>query len=220
MTLQADEVWFRHGGDDPWVLRAASLQVRAGEVVGLRGPSGIGKSTLGRVLAGLLRPARGEVRTPRGRIVRPCREVQYLAQDAQAAMNPRWRVRDVLAEAGPHEAGPHEAGPHEAGPDEAGGGTDGGLVDPGWHDRFPHELSGGQLQRVNLARALRAGPTYLVADEISASLDAVNQAVVWHDLMAAARAAGLGVVAISHDASLLERVADRVVEFVPGGPTG
>ena len=204
MTLHADGVWFRHAGDAPWVLRAATLEVRAGEIVGLRGPSGIGKSTLGRVLAGLLRPVRGEVRTARGRIVRPCREVQYLAQDAQAAMNPRWRVRDVLA---------------EAGTDEAPGGTDGGLVDPGWHDRFPHELSGGQLQRVNLARALRAGPSYLVADEISASLDAVNQAVVWHDLMAVARAAGLGVVAISHDASLLERVADRVVEFGPGGPT-
>ncbi|WP_166140327.1 ABC transporter ATP-binding protein [Nocardioides ochotonae] len=205
MTLRADEVWFRHRAGDPWVLGGASLHVHPGEVVGLRGPSGIGKSTLGRVLAGLLRPAEGEVSTPSGRIVRPRREVQYLAQDAQAAMNPRWRVVDVLA---------------EAGPDPAGDGTDAGLVDPAWHDRFPHELSGGQLQRVNLARALRARPAYLVADEISASLDAVNQAVVWHDLVAAARAAGLGVVAISHDAPLLDRVADRVVGFAPGGPTG
>lgn len=203
MTLQAEDVWFRHRSGGPWVLEGASLRVNPGEVVGLRGPSGVGKSTLGRVLAGLLRPVRGQISIPRGRIVGGCRDVQYLAQDAQAAMNPRWRVADILAEAGPAPSGDL---------------TDAGLVDPVWLDRYPHELSGGQLQRVNLARALRTRPAYLVADEISANLDAVNQVMVWRDLVAAAGAAGLGVVAISHDAPLLDRVADRVVEFTPGGP--
>lgn len=200
MTLRADDVWFSHPGQDGWVLRGASVEVAPGEVVGLRGPSGIGKSTLGRVLAGLLRPSRGAVTLAGAPYRRASRAVQYLAQDAQTAMNPRWKVERVLAEAGQP------------------GDAEQALVDAGWSDRFPHELSGGQLQRVNLARAMRARPDFLVADEITASLDAVNQARVWHDLLAVARSAGLGVLAVSHDAPLLAKVADRVVEFGPGGP--
>jgi peptide/nickel transport system ATP-binding protein len=202
--MRATDVWFRYGRDSAWVLSDVSLDVRAGEVVGLRGPSGAGKSTMGRVLAGLLQPQRGEVAVDVDAAGRG-NPVQYLAQDAQSAMNPRWRVRDLLDEAGPGAA-----------EDGTGGATgDRGLVEAHWRDRFPHELSGGQLQRVNLARALRARPAYLVADEISASLDAVNQATVWHDLLRVAGEGGLGVLAISHDAPLLERVADRVVDLTP-----
>lgn len=200
MSLRADEVWYAHRGQDGWLLRGASVEVAPGEVVGLRGPSGVGKSTLARVLAGILRPARGSVSVDGTAYARPLRAVQYLAQDAQSAMDPRWKIGRVLAEAG--EPADGEAV----------------LVDEDWADRFPHELSGGQLQRVNLARALRARPGYLLADEITASLDAVNQARVWHDLLDVARSAGLGVLAVSHDAPLLARVADRVVDHGPGGP--
>lgn len=196
--LIARDVWFRYHRRGPWVLTGADLGVEPGEVVGLRAPSGRGKTTLGAVLAGLLRPDRGSVEvdgTPlaSGRGPRP---VQLVLQHPERAMDPRWRIRDVLAEAGP------------GGPDD-----DGGLVDPGWLDRFPHEISGGELQRVNLARALRARPAYLVADEISSSLDALTQAVLWRRVAAEVAARGTGVVAVSHDEPLLERVADRVVDL-------
>ncbi|QFZ19386.1 ABC transporter ATP-binding protein [Saccharothrix syringae] len=199
MTLLAEDVWFRYGRRGPWVVRGASLAVAPGEVVGLHGPSGAGKSTLGGLLAGLVAPSRGRV-TVDGVPPRPDRRagrpnpVQFAHQHAHLAMDPRWSVREVLAEAGAGEV------PAE-------------LVPAALLDRFPHEISGGEAQRVNVARALLAGPRFLVADEITASLDAIGQARVWRLLLARVRARGIGVLAISHDRPLLDVVADRVVAF-------
>lgn len=200
--LRAAGVSFRHRRRAPWVLREVSLALRSDEVVGLRGPSGCGKSTLARVLAGLLVPQRGAVElvgsaTDPGR-ARRSHPVQLVMQHAVLAMNPRWRVRDVLAEP-------------VSDLDRAE--VLDGLVDADWLDRYPHEVSGGQLQRVNLARALLAEPAFLVADEISASLDATTQARLWQDLLARTRSSGVGVLVISHDDALLDRLCDRVVDL-------
>ncbi|WP_409331365.1 ABC transporter ATP-binding protein [Trujillonella humicola] len=201
--LSAEDVWVRYGPRSAWVLAGVDLAVRPGEVVGLCGPSGCGKSTLGRVLAGFLDADRGRVTVDDGarRPRRAPHPVQLVLQDPQRAVDPRWTVRAVLASAG---AGPAEIAA-----------LDPRLVAPAWLDRHPHEISGGELQRVNLARALLAHPRYLVADEITASLDAVTQARIWRLLLAHCRAAGIGVLAIAHDRPLLEVVADRVVDWRP-----
>ncbi len=200
--LRAEGIWFRYGNDRPWVLAGRDLAVAPGEVVGLCGPSGGGKSTLGRVLAGHLRPTRGRVSVdgavPRVRRREP-HPVQLVLQQPERAMDPRWTVRQVLAATGAGDA-------EIAALDER-------LVVPSWLDRFPHEISGGELQRVGLARALLTRPRYLVADEISASLDAVTQARIWTLLLEHARATGIGVLAISHDRPLLETVAGTVVDL-------
>ncbi len=176
------------------VLRAASCRVAPGEIVGLSGLSGIGKTTLGRILSGRLRPQNGEVRLDGARLPeRGFRPVQYLAQHPVLDMNPRWRIARILTEAGP--------------PDAALGKRL--EVDPGWAGRFPHELSGGQLQRVSLLRALRPPTRFLVADEMSAPLDAIAQAEVWGLLLDLCRERGLGILAISHDDALLDRIATR-----------
>src|SRR5690606_25217868 len=191
-------------------------------VLGLWGPSGCGKSTLASVLAG--------VRTPHAPLnsddgghsdagasrrsgvevdgvaltsISGPRPVQLVGQQPHRAMNPRWRIGQVLDEAG--AGGAQQAA------------AMGDLVSPTWLDRHPHEISGGELQRVNLARALLVKPAYLLADEISSSLDAITQASLWHHLATEVDQRGLGVLAISHDRALLDRVSDRVVEFVPGG---
>jgi peptide/nickel transport system ATP-binding protein len=194
--LSAERVWFRHERQGPWVLRGVSLRLPPGRVIGLLGPSGSGKSTLGSVLAGHRAPAAGSVRVDEvpATTLRGVRPVQLLAQRPETAMNPRWRIEQILNEAGLPVAGEKH------------------LVDTEWLDRFPHEISGGELQRVNLARALRATPSYLVADEISSSLDPIAQADLWERVLATARD-GVGVLAISHDPDLLAAVADEVVEL-------
>ncbi len=202
MTLTARDLRFRYHRNAPWVLEGASLSIEPGEVVGLFGPSGTGKSTLGRLLAGLLTPQSGSItldgepvrRGPRG----AC-PVQIVLQHPELAMDPRWRVRDVLAETG---AAPPEIAE-----------LDGALLGPHWLDRFPHEISGGELQRVNLARALLARPAFIVADEISASLDAITQARIWQQLDRVARAEGIGVLAISHDRPLLAEICGRILDW-------
>jgi peptide/nickel transport system ATP-binding protein len=177
-------------------LRAVSFFVAPGEVVGLSGRSGIGKTTLGRLLAGRLRPEAGIVRLDGAGLPELgfC-PVQYCAQHPILDMNPRWRVARVLREAG---------APDPALAERLG-------LDPAWGARYPHELSGGQLQRVALARALQPRTRFLVADEISAPLDAVAQAEIWRLLLRLGAERNLGILAISHDAALLDRVATRRV---------
>ncbi|WP_110183276.1 ABC transporter ATP-binding protein [Nocardioides solisilvae] len=205
--LSGEGLWVRYGHRGPWVLRDVDVDVRPGEVVGLWGASGRGKSTLATTLAGLRTPDRGTVQVDGRPFPTAPREgprpVQLVLQHAERAMNPRWRIRDVLAEA--RRAGDGEVDPADPA-DPAHG-----LVDVVWLDRRPHELSGGELQRVNLARALLARPAYVLADEISSSLDALTQALLWQRLLGEVRERGLGVLAVTHDPALLDRVADRTV---------
>lgn len=215
--LVAEDLWFRWSRTSEWVLRGHSLRLERGRILGLRGPSGSGKSTLAAVLGGLRTPASGSVVVD-GRPLADWpgpRPVQVVLQHPERAMNPRWRIRDVLAEALPGSR--REAAELATARVEEEWDAHHGLVSPTWLDRFPHEISGGELQRVNLARALLTGPRYLVADEISASLDAITQTVLWHRLDHEVAENGLGVLAVSHDRALLERVADEVVEFADLG---
>lgn len=203
--LRADGVWFRYDEKKPWVLRDLSMQLAPGEVLGLCGPSGGGKSTLGRVFAGFVDPVLGSVTVDgeawvaRRGAVNP---VQLVLQHPERAMDPRWTIREVLNSTGAGEQVIVSLDPRH--------------VSPVWMDRYPHEISGGELQRVNLARALLAGPRYLIADEITASLDALTQAQIWSMLVEHSGAAGIGVLAISHDRPLLEQVADRIIDWSAG----
>lgn len=198
--LRADDLWFRYADHGPWVVRGVDLQVEAGQVIGIRGPSGTGKTTLGRLLAGYLRPDRGRVEVDGGDAppsgVSP---VQLVLQHPELAVDPRWRLRESLAEAGDPD------------PDLLADLS----IDAAWLGRFPGELSGGELQRLAVARALTARPRVVVADEISASLDPITQAQLWHALLARVRNRELSIIAISHDDDLLAVVADEVHDLDP-----
>ena len=112
-------------------------------------------------------------------------------------LNPRWRMRQVLSEGGQV--------------DEESRGRLG--IREEWLDRFPSELSGGELQRFCIARALAANPRYLLADEITAMFDAVTQSQIWQALLHEAKERELGMVIVSHSESLLKRICTRRIDL-------
>lgn len=217
-SLQAKGICFGYGGKQ--VLRDFNLTIEPGERVALRAPSGTGKTTLCRILAGYLQPASGTVLAdgmplPR----RGASLVQLIAQHPERMMDPAIPIRRSLAEA---TTEPEDA-QALASWEKKGGGIEGGSTVPQlleslgvqreWLERFPVELSGGELQRCCIARALIARPRYLICDEISTMLDAATQAYLWRFLIDHAQANGIGMVLVTHSDALLDRIATRIVEL-------
>ncbi|THV23365.1 ABC transporter ATP-binding protein [Peteryoungia ipomoeae] len=181
------------------ILDGVSLALGQGEILGLSGPSGTGKSTLGRIVAGYLKPQKGEVLLDGTAPSAGHRGIQYIHQSSIFAVNPRWRLGRIIAEAWQ---------PDDLTLDAIG-------VSRSWFDRYPHEISGGELQRVVLVRALGPETRFLVADEVSAMLDPITQVEIWSFLTERSRQ-GLGILAISHDAALLKRVSSRQLVLAKG----
>ena len=172
------------------------------ERVALSAPSGFGKTTLCRLLAGYERPQAGEILVDGAPLPkRGTCPVQLILQHPEAAVDPRMRMERTLAEAGEVPQGLL---------DDLG-------IQKRWLTRFPHELSGGELQRFCIARALMANPRYLVADEISTMLDAVTQAQIWRFLVTETKKRDVGLVFVSHSPALAERIATRTIDLGAAG---
>lgn len=239
VLLRAAGLSFAYGSQSP-LFAGLDLEVRAGERVALLGPSGVGKTTLCRLLAGILEPSEGSVRVgacepcggcrpavvsrgscrnrgsvessgasrprPRGSVEssgvcrpRGPRPVQLIPQHPERAFDPRMRMRDSLGEAGDVDGG------------LARGLRDRFGVRDEWLDRLPHELSGGELMRCCLVRALMSQPDVLICDESTAMLDLVTQAELWRVIIELQARAGFGLVFVSHSGALVRRIATRCV---------
>ena len=180
------------------IYRGINLSVAPDERVALQAPSGFGKTTLCQILSGYLQPSAGQVLVDGEPLPkRGVCPVQLIWQHPEKVLDPRMRMRDSLAEAGAADPRIFEA---------LG-------IQRRWLDRFPHELSGGEMQRFCIARALTARPKYLIADEISTMLDAVTQAQLWDFLVRETSEQGIGMVLVSHSPELTARVATRVVQL-------
>ena len=167
-----------------------------GERLGIAAPSGRGKTTLCKILAGYEHPDEGCVLVdgkPLDSIRGYC-PVQMVWQHPELAVDPRMRLGRTLAEADRLEQRV----------------IDGLGIEPAWMSRYPSELSGGELQRFCIARALGRGTRYLLADEISAMLDLITQSQLWRFLMTETEKRGIGLVVVSHSQSLLDRICTHV----------
>lgn len=213
-------------GSDHVLFRDLDLSVHAGERVAIVAPSGAGKTTLCRILAGYRKPdagcvlvrgvtlggaASGPRSVPSGNAalgphfvppegtVRDPRSVQLISQHPEKAFDPRMRMCDSLAEAGDL--------------------ADARSVDlrarfgvrDAWLDRLPHELSGGELMRFCLVRALMTGPTVLICDESTAMLDLVTQDELWNQIRELQESWGFGLILVSHSPGVIDQVATKLL---------
>ena len=191
-----------------------SITVKKGETYGLVGESGCGKSTVGRLIAGLEPPAGGAIEldgrdlaTLKGRdAVRIHRDVQMMFQDSYAAMDPRMRIDQILAEPMSIQKTGNARQIAERIMEilEQVGLTEEIL------DRYPHEFSGGQLQRIGFARSLTLAPDLIVADEPVSALDVSVQAQVLNLMKDLQQELGLSYLFISHDLAVVQYMADRI----------
>ena len=166
--------------------------------MGLFAPSGFGKSTLAMVLAGYYEPVEGQVLLDGQPLPKKgvC-PVQLIYQHPEKAINPRWRLRRVLEESGQLRDDVLESF----------------GIEREWLDRFPRELSGGELQRFCVARALMSGADFLICDEISTMLDVITQAQIWNKILEEAAARNMGLVAVTHNLALAKRVCTKVYDL-------
>jgi peptide/nickel transport system ATP-binding protein len=205
-----------------------SLEIRPGEIVALVGESGCGKSTLGFSLLGLTLPTSGEIELlgepidirDAGSWKKYRRDFQIVFQDPYTALNPRLTVFELLAEPLKTHGLVPSAGLRDAVVELLG---QVGLPEDSLQ-RFPHAFSGGQRQRLCIARALGVRPKLLVCDEVVSALDVSVQAQIVNLLLDLRRDHGLALLFITHDLSLVRSIADRVLvmnagKVVEEGPT-
>ena len=197
MQLKASKINFKYN-EDRYVLKDIDFYVNSGEVVGIVAPSGFGKTTLAKILAGYITPESGEV------VFEGCRRekngynpVQLIFQHPEKSVNPKWKMKKIINESFTPSKELIEAM----------------GIKEGWMNRWPSELSGGELQRFCVIRALSPKTKFLIADEMTTMLDAITQAQIWNVVLDYARKNDIGVVVISHEKALVEKICDRVVNL-------
>lgn len=209
-VLQAEGITFGYTASKP-VFANLSLTLGSGERLALLGPSGAGKTTLCKVLAGYLKPTSGHVRIDGTEIraidglhrhaSRSAFPVQLVAQHPESAFDPNLAIRRSLSETGDPDGDRGMMLRSEFG------------VNSAWLDRMPHELSGGELMRLCLVRALMVRPRVLICDEVTAMLDVVTQAKLWSALMDMQAKERFGLIFVSHSRAIVNRVATRVLSL-------
>lgn len=196
--LEVQDITFSYQKNGNQILEHVNLSVGPEERLGILAPSGYGKTTLLKIISGYISPdagrilVDGELLPQKGYCL-----VQMIFQHPEQAVNPRLRMREVLKE---------------------GDGISKELIEglgieEDWKNRFPQELSGGELQRFCIARALGKGTKYLLCDEITTMLDFITQGQIWNFLIEETKRRGIGMVIVSHSQPLLDHVCTRQIRL-------
>ncbi len=196
MQLKAQGINFKYK-NDRYILKDIDFHINSGEVVGLVAPSGFGKTTLAKILAGYEKPESGSVSIEGMSLNKKNKynPIQLIFQHPEKAVNPKWKMSKILNEAfEPSEELINKMG-----------------IKKEWLNRWPSELSGGELQRFCVLRTLSPKTKFLIADEMTTMLDAITQAQIWEVVLEYAKKYNIGVIVISHEKALVNRICNRVV---------
>ncbi|MDR2830770.1 MAG: ATP-binding cassette domain-containing protein [Methanobrevibacter sp.] len=196
--LKANNISFKYNGTNEWILKDLSISLKDSQVKGLIGESGGGKSTLCKILAGYEDYFEGEVKiddlNTNSSKINP---VQLIFQHPEKTMNPKWKMKRSL--------------------DESWEVSDDILekfgIKENWLNRWSNELSGGELQKFSIIRALNPKTKFLIADEITTMLDAVTQVQIWKLLLSIAKKRKIGILVVSHDKELVHEVCDEIAHL-------
>ena len=201
--LEVSDLHVRYGAFE--AVKGVSFSLGKGEILGIVGESGSGKSTIARTLIGLEKPFSGTISFPH-----PL-SLQMVFQDAVGSLNPRMTVRQTLGEVLRHHASrlTSQVKTPETLLDLVG-------LSKAVLDQYPREMSGGQCQRVSVARALACDPEVLIADEPVSALDVSVQARVLNLLRDLRRDLGLSILLIAHDLAVVRNVCDRICVMEKG----
>lgn len=196
--LEVQDITFSYQKNGNQILEHVNLSVGPEERLGILAPSGYGKTTLLKIISGYISPDAGRILVDGEPLPQKgyC-PVQMIFQHPEQAVNPRFRMREVLKE---------------------GDGISKELIEglgieEDWKNRFPQELSGGELQRFCIARALGKGTKYLLCDEITTMLDFITQGQIWNFLIEETKRRGIGMVIVSHSQPLLDHVCTRQIRL-------
>ena len=196
MLLEANNLSFSYNKKIP-IFSNINLSLESTEQVCLFAKSGFGKSTLAKVLSGYEKPSSGEILLDKKPIkTTGFNPVQLIYQHPEKAVNPRWKMKDVLAEV-------------QVDYDI----LDKLKIDRNFLTRYPDELSAGQLQKFCIARALSKDTKFLIADEITTMLDTITQAHIWNVLLEETKKRNIGLLVVTHNKFLAQKVCSRVINL-------
>lgn len=198
MELKATDVSFKYPSAKEYLLKDVNLELDNNKIIGLIGDSGSGKSTLCKILSSYITNYEGSVSFDGNPLPKKgFKPVQLIYQHPEKVMNPKWRMSQVLKESWDV--------------------TDEDLEEFGiqksWLNRFPQELSGGELQRFSVLRSLNPNTKFLIADEMTTMLDAITQVQILDSVLKAVKKRKMGFLLVSHDMDLVDTICDDKIYF-------
>lgn len=199
MKLEIKDVTFRYKKGGAEILNNFSLSLSSNERVGIFAPSGFGKTTLCKIIAGYLKPEKGEVlldSKPLSSYKGYC-PVQLIWQNPELALNPRLPMKYAIAEGDNVK---------EKIAEKLG-------IEKSWMERFPGELSGGEMQRFCIARVLGKRTKFILADEITTMMDPISRSQIWNFLIEETQKRDIGLIAVSHNRPLLDKICTRQIDL-------